>query len=193
MKKIIENNNILYQVEKDFPIAGVNFVDLTPTLTTPSHFKMVANMLVSKINEESPQFDYIISPDARGFLWGSYVAALMDKPLIPVRKRGKLPESSVMATIKYATEYSSTELDLPKADLTGKRCIFIDDVYATGGTYKACQELVTSCGGMLDDAYVILNVLLTKDYVKALMTSDELDFENKDFQEEEKIKIKLPK
>lgn len=184
MKEIFKNNDILYRVEKDFPIEGVNFVDLTPTLTTTDHFKKVAMELVEMIKASDEDIDYIISPDARGFLWGTYVAALLDKPLIPVRKHGKLPSSCVMATSSDTTEYSSIELDLPDVDLRGKKCIFIDDVYATGGTFKACQKLVSSCGGSLDASYVVLNVLLTKDHVNALMTSDEL--------EQEKVKRKLP-
>lgn len=178
MKKINEINNILYRVEKDFPIGGVNFIDLTPTMTTSDHFKKVALMLVEKINEKKQKIDYIISPDARGFLWGSYVAALLEKPLIPVRKRGKLPTSCVMATSSDKTEYSDIELDLPEVDLNNKNCIFIDDVYATGGTFKACQKLVSSCGGTLSEAYVVLNVLLTTDKVNYLITSDDLKIDN---------------
>lgn len=174
MKKVEKTRDILYRVQEDWPIEGVNFVDLTPTLTSGESFKKVATAMKDMILENGGDVDYIVSPDARGFLWGSYVAALLGKPLIPVRKHGKLPESCVMSTTRDTTEYSSIELDIPEVDLDGKRCVFIDDVYATGGTFKACQKLVEENNGVLDGAYVVLNVLLTNDKVNALMTSDEL-------------------
>lgn len=188
MKKIEEIRDILYRVQEDWPIEGVNFVDLTPTLTSAENFKKVATAMKNMILENNGDIDYIVSPDARGFLWGSYVAALLNKPLIPVRKHGKLPEGCVMSTTRDTTEYSSIELDLPEVDLEGKRCVFIDDVYATGGTYKACQKLVVENNGVLEGAYVVLNVILTKDKVYALMTSDELVIDSK--KEHEKVKVK---
>lgn len=188
MKKIEEIRDVLYRVQEDWPIEGVNFVDLTPTLTSAENFKKVATAMKNMILENSGDIDYIVSPDARGFLWGSYVAALLNKPLIPVRKHGKLPEGCVMSTTRDTTEYSSIELDLPEVDLEGKRCVFIDDVYATGGTYKACQKLVVENNGVLEGAYVVLNVILTKDKVYALMTSDELVIDSK--KEHEKVKVK---
>ncbi len=173
-KKIESTKDILYRVQEDWPIEGVNFVDLTPTLTNGEMFKKAATAIKDMILENSGDIDYIVSPDARGFLWGSYVAALLGKPLIPVRKHGKLPESCVMSSTSDTTEYSSIELDIPIVSLDGKKCVFIDDVYATGGTYKACQKLVEENNGTLDEAYVVLNVLLTNDKVNFLITSDEL-------------------
>ncbi len=187
MKKVERTGDILYRIQEDWPIERVTFVDLTPTLTSGENFKKVATAMKDIILENSGDVDYIVSPDARGFLWGSYVAALLGKPLVPVRKHGKLPASCVMSSTKDTTEYSSIELDIPEVDLNGKRCVFIDDVYATGGTYKACQKLVEENNGVLDGAYVVLNVLLTKDNVNALMTSDELVI---DGQKEEKSKVK---
>ncbi len=174
MKEVLKNKDILYRVQENWPIEGVNFIDLSPTLMNGESFRRVACSLMEKIKEKSKRVDYIVSPDARGFIWGSYVAALMEKPLITIRKHGKLPDSSVMASTKDTTEYSDIELDLPIVDLDGKVCVFIDDVYATGGTYKACKKLVEENNGFLDGAYVVLNVLLTNDEVNCLMTSDEI-------------------
>ena len=177
MSKVKEINKILYRIEKDFPIEGVNFVDLTPTLTTPNHFKDVAEDLKNKILELNPNIDYIVSPDARGFLWGAYIAALLEKPLIPVRKKGKLPPSSVMSSVNDTTEYSNIELDIPIVDLNNKKCIFIDDVYATGGTYKACKKLVEENNGYMENAYVVLDIKLTNDYIISLITNNDIEIE----------------
>lgn len=174
---IYNSKDILYRVEKDFPIEGVNFIDLTPTLTELDYFKKTALRLKELIINNEKELDYIISPDARGFIWGAYLAALLDKPFIPIRKHGKLPNSSVMFSTKDTTEYSSIELDIPIVDLKNKKCIFIDDVYATGGTYKACKKLVEQAGGVMKNCYVVLNILLVDDKVNALITNNDLSFE----------------
>lgn len=174
MKNYKETKNILYRIAKDFPIEGVNFIDLTPTLTEGDYFQKTATLLKEMILQNEEDIDYIISPDARGFIWGSYVAALLEKPLIPIRKHGKLPESSVMFSTKDTTEYSNIELDLPLVDLDGKKCLFIDDVYATGGTFKACQKLVSQANGTLTNAYVVLDILISQDHVNSLITSNDL-------------------
>lgn len=174
MKNYKETKNILYRIAKDFPIEGVNFIDLTPTLTEGDYFQKTATLLKEMILQNEEDIDYIISPDARGFIWGSYVAALLEKPLIPIRKHGKLPESSVMFSTKDTTEYSNIELDLPLVDLDGKKCLFIDDVYATGGTFKACQKLVFQANGTLTNAYVVLDILISQDHVNSLITSNDL-------------------
>lgn len=174
MSKIYNSKDILYRVEKNFPIEGVNFIDLTPTLTEIGYFEKTANLLKDMILRNEEEIDYIISPDARGFIWGAYIAALLNKPFIPVRKHGKLPLSSVMYSTKDTTEYSSIELDIPIVDLKDKKCIFIDDVYATGGTYKACQKLVSMANGTITNAYVVLNILLVDDKVNSLITNNDI-------------------
>lgn len=171
---IYESKDILYRVEKDFPIEGVNFIDLTPTLVEEDYFYKTANKLKELILKNDDNIDYIISPDARGFLWGAYIAALLKKPLIPIRKHGKLPQSSVMFSTKDTTEYSNIELDIPIVNLKNKKCIFIDDVYATGGTYKACQKLVKQAGGEITNCYVVLNILLTEDKVISLIDNNDI-------------------
>lgn len=175
MKTVFKHKDILYRIEPNWPIEGVNFIDLTPTLTTEDHFKKVATELKDKIVETSGDIDYVVAPDARGFLWGAYVAALLEKPLIPIRKHGKIPDSFVISRTFDTTEYSSIELDLPEVELTGKHCVFVDDVYATGGTYKACKNLISQNNGTLDEAYVVLNVLLTDDKVNSLMTTNDIE------------------
>ena len=175
MSEVKQVKNILYRVEKDFPIKDVNFIDLTPTLTTENHFKIVAEELKNKIVETNPKIDYIVSPDARGFIWGSYIAALLEKPIIPIRKRGKLPKGSIMSTTKDTTEYSNIELVLPIVNLKDKHCVFIDDVYATGGTYKACKKLIEENEGIMLNAFVVLDIKLTNDKVIALIENNHLE------------------
>lgn len=154
---------LLYRVCQDFPEEGVKFIDLTPSIIDVNSRMCVLSNMVNHIENEVQNVDIIISPDARGFLWGMGVASLMNCSLIPIRKSGKLPETCILDTVTYDTEYSSTSLDLPISDLEGKRVMFVDDVYATGGTYNACKTLVEKAGGIMAGATVIYDVGLSEE------------------------------
>ncbi len=175
MNDVKEVKGVKYRVAHDFPIAGVNFVDLTPTIIDSNSFRKVSLSVVALIEAKFPAFDYIVAPDARGFIWGSYISALVTKGLIPIRKHGKLPNDSILDSYDEKTEYSSITLDLPLVELKGKKCIFIDDVYATGGTYHACTKLIEQNGGEMLGAFTILDVELSQDQVNSLIKMQELD------------------
>lgn len=155
---INEVNGILYRICEDFPETGVRFIDLTPSLINSIYRMQLLSKMVNHIENETDRIDGIISPDARGFIWGMGVSTLMNISFIPVRKSGKLPSNCVDASIEYKTEYSTTSLDLPLANYEGRRFMFVDDVYATGGTYKACKELVEKAGGELIGCTVVYDV-----------------------------------
>lgn len=174
-----EKYGILYRDEENFPEDGVKFIDLTPTLMHRDHKRYVLSRLVNYIENEITDVDYIVSPDARGFLWGMGVSTIMNKPIIPVRKTGKLPKSCVSKTEEYDTEYSKTSLDLPlgllpdSMEFRNARVVFVDDVYATGGTYEACKKLLESVGANLLGAVVVYDVgLVDNDEVYSLAKGD---------------------
>ena len=158
LTKTEEKKGILYRVSEDFPEPGVRFIDLTPSLVNTSHRMAILSAMVNHIENEIGDVDMIISPDARGFLWGMGVATLMNCSFVPVRKSGKLPMNCVYTMVKYDTEYSQTSLDLPMANYVGLNCVFVDDVYATGGTYNACKKLVELAGGKLEHCVVVYDV-----------------------------------
>jgi len=161
MEKILINNTnygISYRVTEDFPSKGVRFIDLTPSLINTNYRMNILSKMVNHIENDVGDIDAIICPDARGFLWGMGVATLMNCSLVPVRKSGKLPVDCVSSIVKYDTEYSTTSLDLPLSDYEGKRIMFVDDVFATGGTYNACKKLVELAGGTVVGATVVYNV-----------------------------------
>lgn len=158
LTKTEEKKGILYRVSEDFPELGVRFIDLTPSLVNTNHRMAILSAMVNHIENEIGDVDMIISPDARGFLWGMGVATLMNCSFIPVRKSGKLPMNCVFTMVKYDTEYSKTSLDLPMANYVGLKCVFVDDVYATGGTYNACKKLVELAGGKLEHCVVVYDV-----------------------------------
>ena len=78
----------------------------------------------------------------------------------PIKKRRKLPKENVSYTVNYKTEYSNTTLEIPNIDLKNKKCLFVDDVYATGGTYYASEKLVKKSGGIMVGGIVLYNVLI---------------------------------
>ena len=170
---------LLYGEYPNFPINGVNFIDLTPTLAnskvTNEVIRELMGLYINDAEDVHSNIDYIISPDARGFIWGSLVAGKYNLGLIPVRKVGKLPEGAILSSISYETEYSTTQLCLPVVDIDGKKLLFIDDVYATGGTYKAIKEMVRQNNGTLIGGSVIVDVELDENpEVKSLVKVREL-------------------
>ena len=168
---------IKYNVVRDWPIKGVNFVDFTPSIMDIEVFTEITNKLNRCIKKfiNLEEIDYIIAPDARGFIWGSALGIKNKIGVIPIRKHGKLPDNCVSKSITYKTEYSETILDMPKVDLKGKKCVFVDDVFATGGTYYAIKDLVKSVGGELVGGVCLYDVLLTEcSEVETLLTSKDL-------------------
>lgn len=153
------------RIINNWPKKGVNFLDITPALADAFSYKsMMAEMIeaVRNMSLEIPVNELrIISPEARGFLFGTTIASHLDLGFIPARKPGKLPEGYTYS-IKYETEYSTDEIFVPKFDdesvYKGKYFVFVDDVYATGGTYKAVKQLVEQLGGIMLGAVVYIDL-----------------------------------
>ncbi len=108
--------------------------------------------------------DIIVGCEARGFIFGSYLAKRMGAGFIPVRKKGKLPPPVISKD--YELEYGTDTLEIKPGD--GERVIIVDDVYATGGTAKATRELCKEAGyEVVDEVYLINLSFLNKDKVKS--------------------------
>ena len=128
----------------DFPSPGILFRDITPLLGTPEAFKYVIDSIMDHYSAE--EFDCIVGIESRGFLLGAPIAYLMEKPLVLVRKQGKLPYDTL--SVEYSLEYGSNIMEIQVGDLAeGSRVLVVDDLLATGGTLQAAAELVENCGG----------------------------------------------
>ncbi|MEG2361620.1 MAG: adenine phosphoribosyltransferase [Christensenella sp.] len=128
----------------DFPEEGVIFRDITTLIKDPTAFAYVTDMFVKSV--ENQNIDMIVVLDARGFLFGSPVAYLLKKGIVPIRKEGKLPSASY--GVEYCLEYGTGTLEMHKdAIKSGMRIAIFDDLLATGGTAKAACELVKLAGG----------------------------------------------
>jgi len=128
----------------DFPKPGIIFKDITPLLADPPAFREAMRLLTA--HYEGQPFDAVAAAEARGFLFASPLALTLDKPLIPLRKPGKLPYQT--HSFRYELEYGTAELQVhTDAIVAGHRVLLVDDLLATGGTMEASCKLIEKAGG----------------------------------------------
>lgn len=130
----------------DFPKPGILFKDITPLLATPAAFRHSIEALLEPYRGQ--KIDAVAAAEARGFLFAAPMALELNCSLIPMRKPGKLPYSTL--SYSYALEYGAAELHMHvDAVKPGSRVLMIDDVLATGGTMKAGCRLIEKAGGIV--------------------------------------------
>jgi adenine phosphoribosyltransferase len=128
----------------DFPKPGIIFKDITPLLADPAAFQHAIQQLCEHYQDQN--IDAIAAAEARGFLFASPMALLLKRPLIPLRKPGKLPYRTY--SLKYELEYGTAELQVHiDGVVSGHRVLLVDDLLATGGTMKAGCQLIEKAGG----------------------------------------------
>lgn len=131
------------RIIEGFPKEGISFKDITTLISDGEAFKYAVDCI--KKNLEGKNINYIVGPEARGFVFGCAVAYAMGIGFIPVRKPGKLPGETV--PFEYELEYGTDVLEITKGSLkSGDRVAIVDDLLATGGTINACAKLVESQG-----------------------------------------------
>ena len=130
----------------DFPKPGIIFKDVTPLLKNSEAFKESIGLL--KRAASSWDFDLIVAPEARGFIFAAPLALEMDKGFVPIRKPGKLPYEVISKS--YSLEYGEDTLEIHKDSIIpGERILIHDDLLATGGTAKAACDLIERAGGII--------------------------------------------
>ena len=128
----------------DFPKPGILFRDVTGIFDNAEGFNLCLEMSVREL--EQVDFDVVVAPESRGFIFGAALAAHFGKAFVPVRKPGKLPRATIHED--YALEYGTATLHMHKDALyVGERAVIVDDLLATGGTVLACARLVERLGG----------------------------------------------
>jgi adenine phosphoribosyltransferase len=143
----------------DFPKPGVLFKDITPLLMDPSAFGYACAKLGAHYAQSG--VEAIAAAEARGFLFAAPMALELRKPLIPLRKPGKLPYRT--HSFRYDLEYGSAELHVhTDAIPTGARVLLVDDVLATGGTMAAACKLVEQAGGVVAGCAFLLELSFLK-------------------------------
>ena len=129
---------------QDFPKPGIGFKDITTLLKDGEAFKEAIDKIVENLKDKD--IDYVVGPEARGFLLGAPVAYALGVGFVPIRKPGKLPAEVV--SFEYDLEYGTDKIEMHKDSIEeGKKVVIIDDLLATGGTVEAATKLIESLGG----------------------------------------------
>ena len=114
---------------EDFPEEGIIFRDVTSVLQDADGLHLAIDLMQEKLKELD--FDIVVGPESRGFIFGVPIAYNLHKPFVPIRKKGKLPCETI--GIKYDLEYGSAELEMHRdAIKPGQKVVIIDDLIATG-------------------------------------------------------------
>lgn len=128
----------------NFPMEGIVFRDVTTVLQDAEGLHLAIDLIQDKIKDLD--FDVVIGPESRGFIFGVPVAYNLNKSFVPVRKKGKLPCETV--SMEYELEYGTAVIEIHKdAIKPGQKVVIIDDLIATGGTIEAIVKLVEGLGG----------------------------------------------
>ena len=139
----------------NFPKQGIQFKDITPLLGNPAGLAMAVELLVNPYRGQGVQV--VVGAESRGFIFGTAVAQALSCGFVPIRKPGKLPAEKLALT--YDLEYGQDTMEIHKDAIKAKqRVLVVDDLLATGGTMKACCELVESLGGNIVGIAVLIEL-----------------------------------
>jgi adenine phosphoribosyltransferase len=141
----------------DWPAPGVQFRDITPLLQDAKVFRVLIDAFVHRYMDPLMRPDVVAGLDARGFILGSVVAYELGVGFVPIRKKGKLPFTTVEET--YELEYGSATVELhTDAIKAGQRVLLIDDLIATGGTMMAGKKLLEKLGAQVIEGAAIVDL-----------------------------------
>ena len=139
----------------DFPKPGILFKDITPLLKDPEAFSYAVDRMADYC--AGRDIDVVAGIEARGFLFAAPLAVKLSKPLVPLRKAGKLPYDTHRTS--YALEYGEAAVEVhTDAIAPGSRVLIVDDLLATGGTLAASVRLVESSGGQVAGLAVLVEL-----------------------------------
>lgn len=153
MEEVMELKDTIRAIE-DYPKKGVIFRDITTLLKDKDAFNKAVDEMAEKIDKD---VDKIIGIEARGFIFGAALAYKLNKGFVPVRKPGKLPWDKVSES--YELEYGEDSIEIHKDAIeAGEKIVIVDDLLATGGTSKACINLVEKLKGEVSSAIFLVEL-----------------------------------
>lgn len=139
----------------DFPKPGILFRDITPLLASPSGIALAVELLANPFRGKN--IDLVVGAESRGFIFGTAVACCLSAGFALVRKPGKLPHKKLSMT--YELEYGTDTLEMHvDSIIEGQRVLIVDDLLATGGTMKACCDMVEKLGGTIAGVAVLIEL-----------------------------------
>ncbi len=150
----------------DFPKEGIDFLDITTVLQDGEAFKAALDTMKERMSKFG-DFDLVMGPESRGFVFGAPLAYMMGKGFVPIRKKGKLPYKTIRE--EYELEYGVDVLEMHEdAVKPGQRVVIVDDLLATGGTTGANIRLIEKLGGQVAGIvyFIELSFLNGRDKIK---------------------------
>jgi len=139
----------------DFPKPGILFRDITPLLADPSGLALAIELLANPFRGQ--KIDLVVGAESRGFIFGTAVACCLSAGFVLVRKPNKLPHTKISQS--YDLEYGTDTLEMHADSIVqGQRVLVVDDLLATGGTMKACCDMVKRLGGELAGLAVLIEL-----------------------------------
>ncbi|WP_276980189.1 adenine phosphoribosyltransferase [Johnsonella ignava] len=161
----------------DFPEQGIIFRDITSMLQDADGLALAVNKLRDEVKELD--YDIIVGPESRGFIFGVPLAYAEHKPFIPIRKKGKLPCETI--SVEYDLEYGKGILEIHKDAVSpGQRVVIVDDLIATGGTTQAMIKLIEQLGGVVVKLCFMIELkdLKGRDKLKGYSVSSLVSYED---------------
>ena len=145
----------LIRIIPDFPKEGISFKDITTLLKDGEAWQRVVRDMAAQYKDM--EIDLVVGPEARGFIIGAALAAVLGAGFIPVRKGSKLPAETIKG--EYELEYGTDTLQMHRDAIEpGQRVLVVDDLLATGGTIEACIDMVESLGGKVAGIGVLIEL-----------------------------------
>lgn len=139
----------------DFPEEGIIFRDVTSVLQDGEGLHLAIDTMQDLIKDL--EFDVVAGPESRGFIFGTPIAYLNNKPFVLIRKKGKLPCETVEKT--YDLEYGTATIEMHKDSIKpGQKVLIVDDLIATGGTTEAMCRLIEELGGEVVGIVVLIEL-----------------------------------
>jgi adenine phosphoribosyltransferase len=139
----------------DYPKPGIQFRDITTLLGNARALRRAVDELVQPW--AGSKIDKVAGVEARGFILGGAVAHQVSAGFVPIRKKGKLPHTTVR--VAYSLEYGLDEMEVhADAIEPGERVILVDDLIATGGTAEAAVKLMRNMGAQVLAACFIIDL-----------------------------------
>lgn len=139
----------------DFPEEGIIFRDVTSVLQDADGLHLAVDTMQDLVKDL--EYDVVVGPESRGFIFGMPIAYNMHKPFVLIRKKGKLPCETVSK--EYDLEYGTAVIEMHKDSIKpGQKVLIVDDLIATGGTTEAMIQLIESLGGEVVGVVVMIEL-----------------------------------
>lgn len=139
----------------DFPKPGIVFKDFTPLLADPRGLALAVELMANPYRGQ--RIDLVVGAESRGFIFGTAIAQALSAGFVPIRKKSKLPRQ--VRGVDYALEYGTDRVEMHADAVTrGHTVLLVDDLLATGGTLRACCELIAHTGAQIKGITVLMEL-----------------------------------